>query len=363
MGLNCGIVGLPNVGKSTLFNALTSTTVAEVANYPFCTIEPNIGKALVKDDRLKILAQMASSKKIIYNQVECVDIAGLVSGASQGEGLGNKFLSHIREVDAIIHVLRCFNDQNISHVNQSVDPIGDAEIVEMELILADIESLKRRLITMEKAVKANKEPKKKLDNMLDVLSILEAGNLARNAEHIGNDELKQLNLITTKPMMYVCNVEESNVINGNNLSEKVKVMAEKKNNKFCCISAKLEADVSSLDTEEEKQCFLAEFNLKEAGTVSVVKTMYDLLDMITFFTLGPQEARAWPIKRLSTASTAAGVIHTDFEKGFIKAELISFEDYIKYNGEAKCKEAGKVRFEGRDYIVQDGDIIHFRHSN
>ncbi|ABD45401.1 50S ribosome-binding GTPase family protein [Ehrlichia chaffeensis str. Heartland] len=361
MGLNCGIVGLPNVGKSTLFNALTQTMVAEVANYPFCTIEPNIGKAIVQDHRLKTLANIASSKKIIYNQVECVDIAGLVSGASQGEGLGNKFLSHIREVDAIIHVLRCFGDQNISHVNQTVDPISDAEIVEMELILADIESLKRRLPATEKAVKANKEPRKKLDTILEVLSVLEAGNLAKSAKHLG-DDLKQLQLITTKPMMYVCNVEESNVTTGNALSEKVKLMAEKKHNKFCCISAKLEADVSSLETEEEKQIFLAEFNLQESGTTSVVKTMYDLLDMITFFTLGPQEARAWPIKRFSTASSAAGVIHTDFEKGFIKAELISFDDYIKYNGEAKCKEAGKVRFEGRDYIVQDGDIIHFRHN-
>ena len=361
MGLNCGIVGLPNVGKSTLFNALTQTMIAEVANYPFCTIEPNIGKAIVQDHRLKTLAKMASSKKIIYNQVECVDIAGLVSGASQGEGLGNKFLSHIREVDAIIHVLRCFENQNISHVNQIVDPISDAETVEMELILADIESLQRRLPGMEKAVRSNKEPRKKLDSMLEVLSILEAGNLAKSATHLG-DDLRQLQLITTKPMMYVCNVEESNVTTGNVLSEKVRLMAKKKHNKFCCISAKLEADVSSLETEEEKQIFLGEFNLQESGTTSVVKTMYDLLDMITFFTLGPQEARAWPIKRFSTASTAAGIIHTDFEKGFIKAELINFDDYIKYNGEAKCKEAGKIRFEGRDYLIQDGDIIHFRHN-
>ncbi|KJV69281.1 redox-regulated ATPase YchF [Candidatus Neoehrlichia procyonis] len=360
MGLNCGIVGLPNVGKSTLFNALTQTMLAEVANYPFCTIEPNIGKAIIHDDRLKVLASIAQSQKIIFHQVEFVDIAGLVSGANKGEGLGNKFLGHIREVDAIIHVLRCFQDNNITHVHKIVDPIHDAEIIEIELILADIESLKRRLPAIEKAVKSNKESQKKLNIILEVLKVLENGKLAKSATNIDYNELQQLQLITTKPLMYVCNVEDINVAHGNDFSKKVKVMAEANNNQVCCISAKLETEISTLDTEEEKQIFLSEFGLQESALNTVIKTIYKLLNMITFFTIGPKEARAWSIKQCTTADKAAGVIHTDFEKGFIKAETISFHDYVKYNGVIGCREAGKVRLEGREYIVQDGDIIHFR---
>lgn len=361
MSFNCGIVGLPNIGKSTLFNALTESSAAEAANYPFCTIEPNVGKVPIRDSRLKQIATIAGSEKSIYNQLEVVDIAGLVKGASKGEGLGNKFLSHIREVDAIVHLLRCFVDDDISHVHNEIDPISDAEVVEMELILADIDSIEKRLPQMEKKAKqGDKELKKQLDLMQEVLTALKSGKSARSLKSLDEEEMKLLQLLTTKPVMYVCNVEDRNVITGNELSKKVQKMAEENQSKFYCISAKLEADIANLESEEEKQSFLSEFGLQESGLDSIARIMYEVLNMITFFTVGPKEARAWPVEIGSTADKAAGVIHTDFEKGFIKAETINFEDYIKYGSEAACKDAGKIRFEGRDYVVKDGDIMHFR---
>ncbi|WP_253299809.1 redox-regulated ATPase YchF [Wolbachia endosymbiont of Chironomus riparius] len=361
MSLNCGIVGLPNIGKSTLFNALTQSNLAEAANYPFCTIEPNIGKVSIKDQRLKQISSISNSEKIIYNQLEFVDIAGLVKGASKGEGLGNKFLSHIREVDAIVHLLRCFVNDDINHVHDTIDPILDAEVVEMELILADIDSIERRFPQMEKKAKiGDKALKAQLDLMQEVLDLLKAGKPARSLKHVNQEEMNLLQLLTTKPVMYVCNVEDTNVITGNELSKKVKKMADDNESKFYCISAKLEADIANLESEEEKNSFLLEFGLKESGLNAIARIMYEVLNMITFFTVGPKEARAWPVGLGSTADQAAGVIHTDFAKGFIKAETISFEDYIKYGNESACKDAGKVRFEGKEYVVQDGDIMHFR---
>ncbi|MDM8334964.1 redox-regulated ATPase YchF [Wolbachia pipientis] len=361
MSFNCGIVGLPNIGKSTLFNALTQSSAAEAANYPFCTIEPNIGKVPIRDQRLKQIAAIAGSEKVIYSQLEVVDIAGLVKGASKGEGLGNKFLSHIREVDAIIHLLRCFTDGNISHVHNKIDPISDAEVVEMELILADIDNIEKRLPQLEKKAKqGGKELKRQLDLMQEVLATLKLGRPARSLGNMDKVEMKPLQLLTTKPVVYVCNVEDTHIITGNELSKKVEKMAKENRSKFYCISAKLEADIANLDSEEEKQSFLSEFGLKESGLDGVVRIMYEVLSMITFFTVGPKEARAWPIKIRSTADKAAGVVHTDFEKGFIRAETISFDDYVKYKSKSDCKDAGKIRFESKDYIVQDGDIMHFR---
>lgn len=361
MSFNCGIVGLPNVGKSTLFNALTQSNSAEAANYPFCTIEPNIGKVPIRDQRLQKIASISNSEKIIYNQLEFVDIAGLVKGASKGEGLGNKFLSHIKEVDAIVHLLRCFVNDDINHVHDKVNPILDAEVVEMELILADIDSIEKRLPQLEKKAKlGDKILKEQLELMQEVLAVLKSGKPARSLKHESEEELKSLQLLTTKPVMYVCNVEDENVISGNVLSDKVKKMAEENESKFYCISAKLEADIANLESEEERTSFLLEFGLQESGLNSIAHIMYDILDMITFFTVGPKEARAWPVKLGSTADQAAGVIHTDFAKGFIKAETISFADYVKYGNEAACKDAGKIRFEGKDYVVKDGDIMHFR---
>ncbi|SBO14670.1 Ribosome-binding ATPase YchF [Anaplasma phagocytophilum] len=360
MGLNCGIVGLPNVGKSTLFNALTQTTLAEVANYPFCTIEPNAGRTIVRDARLKTLASMAGSQNTIFSQVEFVDIAGLVRGASTGEGLGNKFLGHIREVDAIMHVLRCFEDEDIQHVNNAVNPVHDAEIVEMELIMADMESVKRRIMNVAKAAKSDKTQHSQKELLEKILAALEDGRPARSVADVAPHELKHLQLLTSKPVMYVCNVEDTNAATGNALVEAVKEMAQRSGSHCCYLSAKLETDILSFEDEEMRSNFLEELGMAESGIDTAVRTIYNLLDLITFFTLGPKEARAWSIMRNTPADKAAGTIHTDFEKGFIKAETISFEDYIQCGGEAECKKAGKVRFEGRDYIVQDGDIMHFR---
>jgi ribosome-binding ATPase len=361
MSFNCGIVGLPNIGKSTLFNALTQSNLAEAANYPFCTIEPNKGKVSIKDNHLKQIAETAGSEKIIYNQLEFVDIAGLVKGASKGEGLGNKFLSHIREVDAILHLLRCFIDDDINHVHNTIDPVSDAEVVEMEMIFADIDSIERRLPQIEKKVRlGDKKFKTQFDLMHEILALLRSGKPARSLKHLDKEQAKLLQLLTTKPIMYVCNIKDTDIISGNELSKKVEEMAKRNESKCYYISAKLEADIADIDSEEERENFLLEFGLQESGLNSVARIMYEMLNMITFFTVGPKEARAWPIKRGSTASQAAEVIHTDFAKGFIKAETISFIDYIQYGGEVACRNAGKIRFEGRDYIVQDSDIMHFR---
>lgn len=363
MGFNCGIVGLPNVGKSTLFNALTQTAAAEAANYPFCTIEPNVGRVSVPDKRLLQLAKIASSKEIIPTQLEFVDIAGLVKGASKGEGLGNKFLSHIREVDAIVHVLRCFEDGDVTHVEGSVDPLRDAEIIETELVLADLESVEKRMPALEKKLRSqDKEAKIQMELLQRVLKLLEEGRPAREME-VSEDEqrpFKMLQLITAKPIMYVCNVSEDEADSGNNFSKSVVEKARAEGAAAVIISAQIEEEIANLDTEEDKKEFLEAIGLDETGLSRVIATGFELLDLITFFTIGPKEARAWTLLKDSPAPKAAGVIHTDFEKGFIRAETISYADYTELKGEQGCKEAGKMRLEGKEYIANDGDVFHFR---
>jgi GTP-binding protein YchF len=363
MGFNCGIVGLPNVGKSTLFNALTQTAAAEAANYPFCTIEPNVGRVGVPDPRLKVLADIASSKEIIPTQLEFVDIAGLVKGASKGEGLGNKFLSHIREVDAIVHVVRCFENDDITHVEGSVDPLRDAEIIETELILADMESVEKRIPALEKRIRSqDKEAKIQMDLLKQVQVLLEAGKPAREMK-VSEDDAKQfkmLQLITSKPLMYVCNVAEDEAEKGNEFTAKVIEKAKKEGASYVIISAQIEEEIAALGSEEEKAEFLSTLGLEEAGLSRVIRAGYQMLNLITFFTIGPKEAHAWTVAKNSAAPKAAGVIHTDFEKGFIRSETISYNDYVACKGEQGAKEAGKMRLEGKDYIVQDGDVLHFR---
>ncbi|MGI9462575.1 MAG: redox-regulated ATPase YchF [Aestuariivirgaceae bacterium] len=362
MGFKCGIVGLPNVGKSTLFNALTQTAAAQAANYPFCTIEPNVGEVAVPDPRLFKLAGVAASKEVIPTRINFVDIAGLVRGASKGEGLGNKFLANIREVDAIVHVLRCFEDSDVTHVEGAIDPLRDAEIVETELMLADLESLERRLVGLEKKANAgDKEARLQVAVMKKATALLNEGKPARLAE-ISKEERsdwRALNLLTAKPVLYVCNVEEAAAATGNAASAKVAEKAAAEGAGIVVVSAAIEAELAQLDAEERAE-FLETLGLKEAGLDRLIHEGYRLLDLITFFTAGPKEARAWTVRRETSAPKAAGTIHTDFEKGFIRAETIPYEDYMACGGENGAKDAGKMRLEGKDYIVADGDVMHFR---
>ncbi|MCZ6903867.1 MAG: redox-regulated ATPase YchF [Rickettsia endosymbiont of Ixodes persulcatus] len=362
MTLKLGIVGLPNVGKSTLFNALTASQAADAANYPFCTIEPNSSKVSVPDERLHKLASLAGSGKIIPSYIEFVDIAGLVKGASKGEGLGNKFLSHIREVDAILHVLRCFKDEDITHVHNKVDPLHDLEIIETELILADIELVEKRLATSEKRLKSgDKTMAEQIELLKEVYKLLADGKPARVLnETLGVDNLKQLQLITSKPVLYVCNVLEQDAAGGNEFTKLVAERGKKENAKSVVISSKIEADIALLESMEEKEEFLKDIGLDETGLSKVIKEGYNLLNLKSFFTIGPKEAHSWTFKDGMLAPTAAGIIHTDFEKGFIRAEVIGYEDYISLGSEVKAKEVGKMRLEGKEYKMQDGDIVHFR---
>ncbi|MBS0539968.1 MAG: redox-regulated ATPase YchF [Proteobacteria bacterium] len=362
MGFNCGIVGLPNVGKSTLFNALTATQAAQAANYPFCTIEPNVGRVAVPDPRLDRLAGIAGSAKIVATQLEFVDIAGLVKGASQGEGLGNQFLGNIREVDAIAHVLRCFEDGDVTHVSGKVDPVSDAEVVETELMLADLDSLEKRLPNLEKRAKGgDKEAAAEVPVVKKALDALRDGKAAREAR-ITDDErpvFQRLQLITAKPMMYVLNVEEASAATGNAHSAKAEAFARQRGMPSVVISAAIEAEVAQLPPADQGD-YLVSLGLEETGLARVVRAGYALLDLVTFFTVGPKEARAWTVHRDARAPEAAGVIHTDFEKGFIRAETIAYDDYVSLNGEAGARDAGKLRLEGKEYPVKDGDVFHFR---
>ena len=364
MGFKCGIVGLPNVGKSTLFNALTQTAAAEAANFPFCTIEPNTGRVSVPDERLDKIAAIGKSATIIPTQLEFVDIAGLVRGASKGEGLGNQFLANIRETDAIVHVLRCFEDGDITHVEGSVDPVRDAETIETELMLADMDSLEKRVTGLQKRAKGgDKDAKLALELIERTLEVLREGKPARIVEINNEDEAKafrMLQLLTSKPVLYACNVDEDSAADGNALSAKVAEMAASQGARSVVISAAIESEVALLDSAEDKKEFLEGLGLEETGLTRVIREGYKLLKLLTFFTVGPKEARAWTVYSGATAPNAAGVIHTDFERGFIKAETIAYDDFIEFNGEAGARDNGKLRQEGKTYIVKDGDIFHFK---
>ncbi|MCA1951697.1 MAG: redox-regulated ATPase YchF [Hyphomicrobiales bacterium] len=362
MGFKCGIVGLPNVGKSTLFNALTQTAAAQAANYPFCTIEPNVGDVAVPDARLEALAAIAGSKEIIPTRLTFVDIAGLVRGASKGEGLGNQFLANIREVDAIAHVVRCFEDSDITHVEGKIDPIADIETIETELMLADLDSLEKRIIAVEKKAKGqDKEAKEVFDLMSRALTLLREGKPARLVEvKPGERKLfEQLGLLTSKPVLYVCNVEEDSADKGNAFSARVFERAKAEGARAVVVSAKIESEIAVLSAEEQRE-YLDAIGLAEPGLNRVIREGYALLGLITYFTVGPKEARAWTIEAGTRAPQAAGMIHTDFEKGFIRAETVAYPDYVAFKGEVGAREAGKFRLEGKDYVVADGDVLHFR---
>jgi GTP-binding protein YchF len=363
MGFKCGIVGLPNVGKSTLFNALTETAAAQAANYPFCTIEPNIGNVAVPDPRLQTIAKIGGSQKIIETQLGFVDIAGLVRGASKGEGLGNQFLGNIREVDAIVHVLRCFEDDDIQHVDNKIDPISDAETVETELMLSDLESLEKRVPNLiKKGTQGDKEAKISAAVLSRALELLRDGKPARLTKRDDAEEerhFQMAQLLTAKPVLYVCNVEEASAANGNALSARVFEKAKAEGAEAVVVSAAIEAEISTMPAED-REVFLEDLGLTETGLARVIRAGYELLHLITFFTVGPKEARAWTIHQGDTAPNAAGAIHSDFEKGFIRAETMAYDDYVQFNGEAGAKEAGKWRSEGKEYLVKDGDIMLFR---
>ncbi|MGQ0673235.1 MAG: redox-regulated ATPase YchF [Hyphomicrobium sp.] len=365
MGFKCGIVGLPNVGKSTLFNALTQTAAAEAANYPFCTIEPNVGEVGVPDERLDNLARIGKSAQIIPTRLTFVDIAGLVRGASKGEGLGNQFLSHIREVDAVAYVVRCFEDDDITHVENRIDPVADAETVETELMLADLDSVEKRAGAIEKKARAgDKEAKAQFALYEKALNLLREGKPARLAKLTPEEEpaYRALQLLTAKPVLYVCNVDEGSAANGNAYAAKVMERAKAEGAGCVVISAKIESEFAGL-AAEDRTAFLSDMGLDEPGLNRLIREGYKLLGLITYFTVGPKEARAWTVAKGSKAPQAAGVIHTDFEKGFIRAETIAYGDYMALGGEVGAKDAGKMRLEGKEYVVKDGDVMHFRFAN
>ena len=364
MSLQCGIVGLPNVGKSTLFNCL-SNAKAQAANFPFCTIEPNVGVITVPDERLNKLAELVHPQKIVPTTVEIVDIAGLVKGASKGEGLGNKFLANIRETDAILHVLRCFDDDNVTHVDGSVDPVRDKEIIDAELQIKDLETIEARINKVEKQAKTggDKEALRSFHIYSRFREALQQGLSARTVTFDNKDDEKiarELYLLTYKPVMYVCNVDEASAVSGNKYVEALREAVKEENAEILIVAAKIESEIAEFDTYEERQMFLEEIGLQESGVARLIKAAYHLLDLQTFLTAGPQEVRAWTFHRGWKAPQCAGVIHTDFEKGFIRAEVIKFNEYIALKSEAACKEAGKMNVEGKEYVVQDGDIMHFR---
>ncbi len=361
MALQCGIVGLPNVGKSTLFNCL-SNAKAQSANFPFCTIEPNVGVITVPDDRIVALARIDNPKKIIPTTIEIVDIAGLVKGASRGEGLGNKFLANIRETDAIIHVLRCFDDANITHVDGSVDPVRDKEVIDMELQLKDLETVESRISKVQKqAATGDKTARRLFDILSRYKAVLEQGKSARTVEIDKEDQklVYDLHLLTNKPVLYVCNVDEASAVNGNKYVEAVREAIREEQAELLIVAAATEADIAELDTYEERQMFLEEVGLKESGVNRLIRSAYNLLNLETYFTTGPDETRAWTYTKGTKAPQAAGIIHTDFERGFIRAEVIKYDDYVTLGSEKACREAGKIAIEGKEYVVQDGDIMHF----